>query len=221
MATPPHDCTIILALLRTWREQGLQMIIAGSISLENMLIAEGISRSVLGGLDQFEVRPFSDEEMNDWLSERAKSNHCDWWASEHSQRVQEVLVDNYPFFGKIAMDELALLKNPEEIPACLEKAVLPRLRREFVYQFDERLEKDLYSPEEIRQAKRLLDAIASQGSMAQGSMEQMITDPQVSAFKLIAKLLRDDFLRENSEQEFDFSFSLLRTYWQQKYKKQG
>ena len=209
------DCKLVLAFLRTWRDQGVRMIMGGSVSLENMLLAEGIPKNVLGGLDSLEIQPFAAEEMASWLDELAQERGMTWWNATHNHRVCQALCDHYPFFGTYAMDELAVAGSEESLNDCLQKFVLPGLYEDFLSQFDERLGRR-YSATEAKQARRILDAIARDGAISIGALEAMVTDPVINVYSLRFKLLRDDFLHENHEQKLDFSLGLLRNYWRQR-----
>ena len=209
------DCKLVLAFLRTWRDQGVRMIMGGSVSLENMLLAEGIPKSVLGGLDSLEIQPFAAEEMASWLDELAQERGMTWWNAAHNRRVCQALCDHYPFFGKYAMDELAVAGSAEALSDCLQKFIVPGLYKDFLAQFDERLGQR-YAAAEAKQARRILDAIARDGAISIGALEAMVTDPAINVYSLRFKLLRDDFLRENHEQKLDFSLGLLRNYWRQR-----
>ena len=209
------DCKLVLAFLRTWRDQGVRMVMGGSVSLENMLLAEGIPRSVLGGLEILEVHPFTAEEMTHWLDELAQERGMTWWNSAHNHRVCQALCDHYPFFGKYAMDELAVTGSAEALTDCLQKFIVPGLHKYFLSQFDERLGRR-YSAIEAKQARRILDAIARDGAINISALEAMVTDPAINVYSLRFKLLRDDFLHENHEQKLDFSLGLLRNYWRQR-----
>ena len=209
------DCKLVLAFLRTWRDQGVRMIMGGSVSLENMLLAEGIPKSVLGGLDSLEIQPFAAEEMASWLDELAQERGMTWWNAAHNRRVCQTLCDHYPFFGKYAMDELAVTGSAEALSDCLQKFIVPGLYKDFLGQFDERLGQR-YKAAEAKQARRILDAIARDGAINISALEAMVTDPAINVYSLRPKLLRDDFLRENHEQKLDFSLGLLRNYWRQR-----
>ena len=209
------DCKLVLAFLRTWRDQGVRMIMGGSVSLENMLLAEGIPKSVLGGLDSLEIQPFAAEEMASWLDELAQERGMTWWNAAHNRRVCQALCDHYPFFGKYAMDELAVTGSAEALSDCLQKFIVPGLYKDFLGQFDERLGQR-YSAIETKQARRILDAIARDGAINISALEAMVTDPAINVYSLRFKLLRDDFLHENHEQKLDFSLGLLRNYWRQR-----
>ena len=209
------DCKLVLAFLRTWRDQGVRMIMGGSVSLENMLLAEGIPKSVLGGLDSLEIQPFAAEEMASWLDELAQERGITWWNAAHNRRVCQALCDHYPFFGKYAMDELAVTGSAEALSDCLQKFIVPGLYKDFLAQFDERLGQR-YAAAEAKQARRILDAIARDGAINISALEAMVTDPAINVYSLRFKLLRDDFLRENHEQKLDFSLGLLRNYWRQR-----
>ena len=209
------DCKLVLAFLRTWRDQGVRMIMGGSVSLENMLLAEGIPKNVLGGLDSLEIQPFAAEEMASWLDELAQERGMTWWNAAHNRRVCQALCDHYPFFGKYAMDELAVAGSAEALSDCLQKFIVPGLYKDFLAQFDERLGQR-YAAAEAKQARRILDAIARDGAISIGALEAMVTDPVINVYSLRFKLLRDDFLHENHEQKLDFSLGLLRNYWRQR-----
>ena len=188
------------------------MIFGGSVSLKSFLAANRIPGALLGGLDTVLVKPFTDAEMASYLDELANTHQISWWEERHNHRLRDCLADNYPFFARLGMDHVAILESADELEKCIREGIIPSLRRDFLYQFEERLSKR-YETNERQQAKRVLDQIARNGPQSLTNIEGLISDPEIDVYHLINLLLRDDFLLENADQQYDFGLVLLRRHW--------
>lgn len=198
------ELTLTLASLRKLRDAGLRMIIAGSVSMENMLTLHKIPHTVLGGLIRHRVDPFSEEEARSFLNERLKDTPGN--ADAALNAALTLLPDFVPEFLNIAEQHLRLLARPSDASAVLHSKVLPEIRRAFLTQFDERLAKN-YTTEELPIVERILDRVAkgdAGGAQLQLSMAERA---------LVTKLQYDNFIMEGTDFRSVFTLNLLRQWW--------
>jgi hypothetical protein len=200
-----RDLAIMLASLRKLRDAGLRMGIAGSISFENLLTLRDIPHTVLGGLSRQPVPPFTLEEAHAFLEEKLRGRP----AAESVTVILDTLPDYVPEFLIIAANDLHPCRDGEACERDLERLVLPAIRRSFLQQFDERLERN-YSREELEVAQRLLDDLAraeSGGVRIDGSRYP------ADYRKVLLKLEYDNFLIEGEGFKWRFSLNLIRLWW--------
>jgi hypothetical protein len=201
------ELTIALASLRKLRDAGLRMIIAGSISMENLLSLHGIPDTVLGGLFRLPIRPFSKDEARLYLKEYLAGKPAD----EESviSYTLETLPDYVPEFLKIAVQYLNPLRDSSEVAGIMENDVLPAIRRAFLQQFSERLAKN-YLGDTLTTAEKILDVIAK--AKPAGSRLNGVQLP--TGYRRVLQMLQyDNFIIEGSDFRWVFSLQLLRTWW--------
>lgn len=203
----PKEIIIMLASLRSLRDAGLCLIIAGSISFENLLSLHDIPHTVLGGLSRQAVPPFTRDEAAKYLAEFLAARP----ASDAAvlQHTLDTLPDYVPEFLRIAVNHLHVCRDSDECVTALQQDILPAIRRAFLQQFDERLTKN-YTPEEQITAERILDTIAradSDGSRIDGS------SLPAGYRKVLLKLEYDNFLTEGEDFKWRFSLNLIRQGW--------
>lgn len=199
------ELQVMLASLRKLRGAGLRLIIAGSISFENLLSLHNIPHTVLGGLSRQNIPPFTREEAHAFLAERLHGRP----AGEALEAVLDALPDYVPEFLVIAATQLQPCRDAATCESALTQHVLPAIRRSFLQQFDERLN-DNYAPDEQQTAQLILDQIASVD--AGGSRLDGTTLP-VGYRQVLLKLEYDNFLVEGEEFKWRFSLNLIRLWW--------
>jgi hypothetical protein len=201
------EIIIMLASLRRLRDAGLRLIIAGSISFENLLTLRDIPHTVLGGLSRQPVPPFSRPEAFKYLAEFLAGRP----ASDAAvlQLTLDTLPDYVPEFLRIAVTNLHTCRDAVGCTSALQQEILPAIRRAFLQQFEERLTKN-YTPEELKTAEQILDTIAradSSGSRIDGS--SLPSDYR----KILLKLEYDNFLIEGEDFKYRISLNLIRLWW--------
>lgn len=67
---PLQELKVMLASLRKLRDAGLRLVVAGSISFENLLSLHEIPHTVLGGFFRLSIPTFSRDEAASYLAER-------------------------------------------------------------------------------------------------------------------------------------------------------
>lgn len=204
---PDAEMAVALASLRKLRDAGLRMIIAGSISMENLLALHGIPDTVLGGLFRLPVRPFTKAEASSYLSEHLKGHLA---ANPNVVRFTlRALPDLVPEFLRIAMQYLRQVSRAEEIEGVLQNDVLPAIRRSFLQQFGERLDKN-YPGDNLATAEQILDTVAKAGP--EGSKLDGTKLPP--GYRRVLQMLQyDNFLTEGGNFCWVFSLQLLRQWW--------
>lgn len=201
------ELVIMLASLRKLRDAGLRLIIAGSISFENLLTLRSIPHTVLGGLSRQHIPPFTRAEAQSYLAEKLQGQPAG--EEEVLQLILDTLPDHVPEFLRIAHTNLYPCRHAQACETTLRQQVLPAIRRSFLQQFDERLQKN-YSPQELETANAILDGIAQAdmgGSLLDG--KRLPADYR----KVLLKLEYDNFLIEGEDFKWCFSLNLIRQWW--------
>lgn len=203
----PNEIIVMLASLRKMRDAGLRLIIAGSISFENLLTLRNIPHTVLGGLSRQAIPPFTREEAAVFLSESlAGRPACNATALA---LTLDILPDYVPEFLNIAASHLHVCRDTPSCGRALQQDILPAIRRSFLQQFDERLAKN-YTPEELKTAELVLDIVAQAdtgGSRIDGS--RLPADYR----KVLLKLEYDNFLIEGEDFKWRITLNLIRLWW--------
>lgn len=205
--TDTQEIIIMLASLRKLRDAGLRLIVAGSISFENLLTLRSIPHTVLGGLSRLSIPPFSRDEAKEYLEEALKGKP----ASEAAaiELVLDTLPDYVPEFLRIAENSLHISKDLAACEQALQRDILPAIRRAFLQQFDERLTKN-YTPTELKTVEQILDTIARTdigGNRLDG------TTLPADYRQILLKLEYDNFLIEGEDFKWRFSLNLIRQWW--------
>ncbi|MEY2632288.1 MAG: hypothetical protein RIR00_942, partial [Pseudomonadota bacterium] len=196
-----EELRIMLASLRKLRDAGLRLIIAGSISFENLLTLHQIPHTVLGGLSRQRIPPFSRDEARQFLQERLQGRP----ALAMLEPVLAQLPDYVPEFLLITSHHLHPCRDPAAVSDLMLQEVLPAIRRSFLQQFDERLTRN-YSAVERKIAEQILDHLAkadAEGGRLDGSQ---LPD---GYREVLLKLEYDNFLTEGAEFKWRFSLNLL------------
>ncbi len=204
----------ILATLRSWRNEGIQMAICGSLNINNFLESYSISRKLLAGLTSVEVKPFSNDEAKKLFEELAKSHNIIWLDDNIKNKALELIQDNIPFFIQYLFARLMIEKECglDKLQEIFDLYVYPGLIKEFIYQFEERL--GSYNEEVLKQAEIILDYIAIKGS---GSFTDIKSESKIGVgLSTFLKLNSDEFLRPDSGNAYSFSLNILKTWWIEK-----
>ncbi len=199
------ELTVMLAGLRKLRDAGLRLIIAGSISFENLLTLRDIPHTVLGGLARQSVPPFSRSEAHTFLEEKLRGRP----ATAALALILDTLPDYVPEFLRIAETHLFPCRDNAACDLTLRQQVLPGIRRAFLQQFEERLGKN-YTRDELETVHSLLDGIAQEDA---GGGRINGTCLPADYRKVLLKLEYDNFLIEGEDFKWRFSLNLIRLWW--------
>lgn len=202
------EIELMLASLRKLRAAGLRTIVAGSISFENLLSLNGISHRVLGEFSRHSIPPFTREEAASFLRDALVGLAAGEDAA--IALVLDTLPDYVPnFLSRDTIPYLMICKDLAACEASLHQEILPAIRRGFLHQFQERLDKN-YHPQELQTAQQILDAIArgpAQGSRIDGT--QLPPEHQ----RVLLKLQYDNFITDTTDFQWCFSLNLIRQWW--------
>lgn len=201
------ELTVMLASLRKLRDAGLRLIIAGSISMENLLTLNNIPHTILGGLSREVIPPFSREEARSYLQSRLAGTLAS--SGPSVEVVLDTLPDFIPEFLNIAEVHVRNCANSAACEAALRQKVLPAIRRAFLTQFEERLAKN-YQLNELSVAERILDSVARAGAMG-GRLDGSALPPGYRT--VLLKLQYDNFIAEGDDFDWHFGLNLLRQWW--------
>lgn len=137
------DIRLVLATLRAWRNAGLAMAIAGSVSIEAFLEDLQIEGLVINDLTRIDLQPLSHDEATALVETLAKVAGLDAWNDASTMALLDELPDHFPFFIQTAMNFLRAegRSSPEVIAEIFENQVHPQIFASFYQQFDERLER--------------------------------------------------------------------------------
>lgn len=199
------EITVTLASLRKLRDAGLRMLIGGSISLENLLSVSNIPHTVLGGLTREVLPPFTQAEAHEYLQINLEG--CA--AQEAIPEALGKLPDFVPHFLVETAHYLKGLETSDEVGWTMETQVLPAIRRTFLHQFQERLEKN-YTGEERTIANALLDQMGRHGPA--GGRINTAKLPE-NATRVLTKLQYDMFFDHAPDLGYRFSLQLLGLWW--------
>lgn len=137
------DIRLVLATLRAWRNAGLAMAIAGSVSIEAFLEDLQIEGLVINDLTRIDLQPLSRDEATALVETLAKVAELDAWNEASTIALLEELPDHFPFFIQTAMNFIRAegRSTPDVIAEIFENQVHPQIFASFYQQFDERLER--------------------------------------------------------------------------------
>ena len=96
----------LLATLRAWRNAGIPMAIAGSISIDQLLEEFGLSNLLLNNVARLELHPLSRPEAEELLARLVAAEGLRGWAPETPGLVLDRLDDLFPFFVQCAFSHL-------------------------------------------------------------------------------------------------------------------
>lgn len=203
----PREIIVMLASLRSLRDAGLRLIVAGSISFENLLSLHDIPHTVLGGLSRQSIPPFTRAEAAQYLAEQLAGRPAGTAAVV--ELALDTLPDYVPEFLRVAVTQLHVCRDADHCDAVLQQDVLPAIRRAFLQQFDERLVKN-YTLDEKKTAEGILDIIA--GADISGSRIDSTRQPE-NYRQVLLKLEYDNFLFGSEDFKWRFSLNLIRLWW--------
>jgi hypothetical protein len=201
------ELTVMLASIRKLRDAGLRLIIAGSISMENLLQIHKIPHTVLGGLWRELIPPFSEIQAKQYLAKFLAGSYA---ADEKVITMAlQVLPDYVPEFLRVSVGYLQACRDWDECEKVMHQQVIPHIRRSFLHQFEERLAKH-YNHDETDIAELVLDVLAKgdeQGSKINGS------EMPRGYRQVLVKLQFDNFIIDGPDFTLCFSLKLLRQWW--------
>lgn len=195
-----NEIRMVLAALRTWRNAGLAMAIAGSVSIEAFLEELAIEGLVINDLVRVDLKPLTRAEAETLVAELAKIAKLDKWNEVATNAVLGELPDHYPFFIQSAMNFIRAdgRSDPDAIAEVFENSVHPQIFASFYQQFDERLE--VRFPGDLRiAAEAALNGMAKSGpdGLTVADIDNIAKDKKVDGLVLRRRLELAEFIRQD------------------------
>jgi hypothetical protein len=194
----------ILATLRSWRNEGIQMTLCGSLNISYFLSSKSISEKLLAGLNSIDINLFK---------RLAESRNITWITDEIAAKVIELIQDNVPFFIQTYFGFLSLEKecSLERLVEIFEAKVYPSLIKNFLYQFDERLAN--YSLKDRKHVDVVLDYISKYD---EASFEDIRIKNKTLDLKVFHKLISDEFIKPQRAGNCSFTLNIVKNWWKEK-----
>lgn len=212
------DIRLVLATLRAWRNAGLAMAIAGSVSIEAFLEDLQIEGLVINDLTRIDLQPLSRDEATALVETLAKVAGLEAWNDESTAALLDELPDHFPFFIQTAMNFLRAEPHstPEVIAEVFENQVHPQIFASFYQQFDERLERRF--EEELRKtAEAVLNEMAKRadGKITNAEIKALCDAAGQDPLRVTRRLELAEFIRTDLKASgYRLVQNLLRT-WRQ------
>lgn len=130
----------LLASMRLWRDQGMTMLLSGSIGFIGLARNRKLNIDHLNDLDGFDIPELSYEEALEFIDLAAVRGRSGKWTKEHTQIFLDELRVLYPSFLVLGLQEVNYKDPcaPEEIPKIFEEVIRPKSHNIFFEQFNRR-----------------------------------------------------------------------------------
>lgn len=216
------DAERLLASMREWREEGMTMLLTGSIGLTALARQHNLSTDHINDLQPFDVPELTELEARAFIREATEATSGGRWTAGHTDALLHEAGALYPCFlvkGLLA----ANVKNPhpiEDLPKIFAEHVRPVLFQDFLNQFHRRF-KDYAALPDGRRDSLILPALAV--IMAReplGCPDDVIpcdaafTRPDLA--EALAMLVEDGFVRfteESDGSQLWFPASSIASLW--------
>ncbi|GEO80828.1 hypothetical protein [Pararhodospirillum oryzae] len=140
-ATAAARVNALLASMRQWRENGLRMLLTGSIGLTGLVRQYKFDREHLNDLQAFTVPELTEEEARAFVTQATHEPSNGSWTAEHTSAFLSACGAFYPCFlvkGLQALDRAAP-PPPDTLEALFRRQVRADLHDLFINQFDKTL----------------------------------------------------------------------------------
>lgn len=192
------DIRLVLATLRAWRNAGLTMAIAGSVSIEAFLEDLEIEGLVINDLTRLELQPLRRDQAEELVVTLASIAGLKTWDTAATDQLLGELPDHYPFFIQTAMNFLRADggTSPEAIEEVFENQIHPQIFASFYQQFDERLERR-FSGGERTAALAVLNVMAGKddGKLTNLEIDAICTATGQESLAIKRRLELAEFIR--------------------------
>lgn len=222
--------------IRLNRNSRIRWLVAGSVNIEGTLDRIG-QLKLINDLDKVILPPFSHKEVETFVTTMLGSRSVEF-EPEVIPVIMELLGEPIPLFLQMLTQEIYRYWKgtekqkitPEEVKQIFEKSLLGERARDKLQHFRSRI--DLHYPEEEQEATcRILDRLSlSKEGFSRSTLfvhyrqtEEKKSVPRKEQtlkldFNRLLLLLESDFyIRETSEQRFDFANKLLKQWWKKYY----
>ena len=207
------EIEMILSTLRSWRDIGISQAICGSLNLHIQLEQLDISRKLLGGVITQTLPKYSEEESKGLLKALAITDKLPL-EEKHIAEMLNLIPDWIPqflqyFYFSVKIHSSIDLNN---IEAVYEKYVYPEIVRDFVYQFNDRFA--ALNKTDLQITIKILNKILQKPNISE---TELLKDMKgENPYTVLLTLTNQDFIVVNEHQCYDFSFNLIRNWWQKK-----
>ncbi|MGV1755001.1 hypothetical protein [Agrobacterium sp. CG674] len=210
------DIRLVLATLRAWRNAGLAMAIAGSVSIEAFLEDLKIEGLVINDLTRIDLQPLTDTEAVEFTETLANVAGLQDWNKDSTKALLDELPDHFPFFIQTAMNFLRAEERstPEIISEIFENQVQPQIFASFYQQFDERLERR-FDGDLRKTAENILNEMASRddGKITNAEINAICETAGQDALRITRRLELAEFIRTDLKHSgFRLVQNLLKTW---------
>lgn len=207
------EIEMILSTLRSWRDIGISQAICGSLNLHIQLENLGISRKLLGGVITQTLPKYTKDESIGLLKALAKTDNLPL-DEKHINKMLNLIPDYIPQFLQYFYFSLKTHGNSnlDNIEAIYDKYVYPENVQDFEYQFNERFAELNKSNLEI--ATQIFNKISSTPNISELALLKNIKGE--NPYAVLLTLTDQEFIVLDEHQCYDFSFNLIRNWWQKK-----
>ena len=210
------EIRLVLATLRAWRNAGLAMAIAGSVSIEAFLEDLKIEGLVINDLTRIDLQPLTEPEAVALTQNLAAVAGFSAWNDESTRALLEELPDHFPFFIQTAMNFLRAEERstPDVIAEIFENQVHPQIFASFYQQFDERLERR-FEGDLRRTAETVLNTMAARddGRITNAEIKAICAESGQDQLHLTRRLELAEFIRTDLKASgFRLVQNLLKTW---------
>ncbi|KQM99286.1 hypothetical protein ASE85_11320 [Sphingobium sp. Leaf26] len=210
------DIRLVLATLRAWRNAGLAMAVAGSVSIEAFLEDLKIEGLVINDLTRIDLQPLSETEAVAFTEALAGVAGLGDWNEASTTALLGELPDHFPFFIQTAMNFLRVEEHatPEVIAEIFENQVQPQIFASFYQQFDERLERR-FDGDLRKTAETVLNTMASRadGKITNAEINTICEAAGQDPLRVTRRLELAEFIRTDLKSSgFRLVQNLLKTW---------
>lgn len=207
-----QEIEMILTTLRSWRDIGVSQAICGSLNLLTQLEGLGISQKLLGGVNTQKLPKFDTDAKGllKALSKETKMTFND----DQLDEIIKLHPDCIPHFLQLFFFCLKTHWDgkTETISNIYYQYVYPAIAEDFEYQFNERFGK--LEVKILTTAKKILNKVYKNPNIKESKLLQSIKDENAYLTLLILK--SQEFIVMNEHNEIDFSFEIVRNWWNKK-----
>jgi len=135
----------LLASLRKWRDNGMRMILLGSIGMTSLGREHQLELDHLNDIPPMTISPFQDPEVaDDFVWRLVRGSKIQGWTDEHTENTISQSVALYPSMLQRAFQSLhryGKAVKPDQIEFIFATTIRPDLDLDFFDQFDRRIKK--------------------------------------------------------------------------------
>jgi hypothetical protein len=207
------EIEMILSTLRSLRDIGISQAICGSLNLHIQLEHLGISRKLLGGVTTQTLPNYTKEESAGLLKALANTDSVSL-EEGHIDEMLTLIPDYIPQFLQYFYFSLKTHGSYklDNIKAIYESYVYPEMVKDFEYQFNDRFAALPKSDAPI--AIGILNKIASSPNITEPALLTSVKGK--NPYAVLLTLTNQEFIAADEHQCYNFSFNIIRNWWQKK-----